>query len=79
MQWVVRVDLQQRVHAEGGTVSVENYNATTHGLNNDGPWTRVEQGQRINFGHPQADYHRVWTMLDLIRVLSGFLGMRPPC
>lgn len=43
-----------QVHSAGGTVSIENYNATIHGLGEDGPWTRVEDGQRVNFHPPQS-------------------------
>jgi hypothetical protein len=66
------------VNRSGGKVDVENYHATTHGLGDDGPWTRVEQGQRMNF-HPAqqagASYQKIWTVLDLIRLFVCFLGM----
>ena len=51
---VVQVDSQEQVNRAGGTVSVENYNATIHGLGEEGPWTRVEEGQRVNFHPPQS-------------------------
>jgi hypothetical protein len=41
------------VNRAGGTVSIENYNATIHGLGEEGPYTRVEGGQRVNFHPPQ--------------------------
>jgi len=44
----------EQVNRAGGTVSIENYNATTHGLGEEGPWTRVEDGQRVNFHPPQS-------------------------
>ena len=47
-----KVDSQEQVHRAGGTVSIENYNATIHGSGEEGPWTRVEYGQRVIFGPP---------------------------
>ena len=49
-----KVDSQEQVNRAGGTVSIENYNATIHGLGEEGPWTRVEEGQRVNFHPPQS-------------------------
>jgi hypothetical protein len=49
-----KVDSQEQVNKAGGTVSIENYNATIHGLSEEGPWTRVEEGQRVNFRPPQS-------------------------